>query len=412
MPSTYGNAQSHQNARTIVRLCFWFLVMTCSVPLPGHADILRLRNGVDLEGEWLNPDENPRTTYEFKTPEGTQVSFSAEEVEKVTVPSDLDTKYLRAVSKMPETAAAHWKMHEICRKQQMQERADFHLRQVLRLDPDHKEARNKLGYSKDDQGRWVTQDEFLAKGGYVYRGRSWVTQQESALLDYIEQTDSARRQWKHDLQRWRKQLDGRAGAEAQQNILSINDPAAVESLSLLLSREEIPQYKRWYLDVLNRLSDTSATQALVNAALQDPDQEVRELCVSYLKGDRQSYAVVAATSSLKGNDPVLLNRAAYLLEQLNGQSGIRQLINALTTTKQTIINTPGTQAGFEKGGGGGIGFSQGGGKVRHTEIFENTGVLEALKTMTGQDFGYDKSAWRAWYIQSQTPSHVNLRRDP
>ncbi|MDA0658356.1 MAG: hypothetical protein O2931_05815 [Planctomycetota bacterium] len=412
MPTPFGYALCRQLTRTVRLFCLGAFLLTCHATLQSHADVLRLRNGINLEGEWLNPNETPLNNYIFKTPEGTQVTFAAEEVEKVTVPSDLDSKYLRAVAKMPETAAAHWKMYEICRSQKMQDRADFHLRQVVRLDPDHKEARNKLGYTKDEQGRWVTQDEFLEKGGYVYRGRSWVTQQESELLEYLEQTDNARRQWKHDLQRWRRQLDGRAGAEAQQNILSINDPAAIESLSWLLGREDVPQYRRWYLEVLNRFVDNGATQALVNTALQDPDQEVRELCVGYLKGDRQSYAIVAATSSLKGNEPALINRAAYLLEQLNGQSGIRQLINALTVTKHTIVNTPGTQAGFEKGGGGGLGFSQGGGKVRHTEVFENTGVLEALRTMTEQDFGYDKSAWRAWYIQSQTPAQVNLRRDP
>ena len=42
--------------------------------------------------------------------------------------------------------------------------------------------------------------------------------------------------------------------------------------------------------------------------------------------------------------------------------------------------------------------------------FRNEQVLEALVSLTGQNFGWDIAAWRAWLARQRTPGSIDLRR--
>jgi hypothetical protein len=71
-------------------------------------------------------------------------------------------------------------------------------------------------------------------------------------------------------------------------------------------------------------------------------------------------------------------------------------------------------AGFgTPGAGGGGGLSMGGnGPQIITRDQSNEKVHQALMKLSGkQNFEYDESAWRAWFVETQMRQHVNSRRD-
>ena len=61
---------------------------------------------------------------------------------------------------------------------------------------------------------------------------------------------------------------------------------------------------------------------------------------------------------------------------------------------------------FSKGPGGNQsgGMSMGGGPTIISQSYRNQAVLDALSTLTGQNFGFDKQAWKAWYSAQRKPA--------
>ena len=384
------------------------LLLTLPYTASVSADTLLLRHGGSLEADITQG--NPRTGYELTTPEGIRVILSAKEVEAVKRKPKVKEFYERHVSTMPDTADAHWEVYQKCKKLGLRIEANHHLQQVYRLEPDHEPARQAGGYLKDDHGKWLLRDELQRQRGFVRYGRQWITSQEAQLRDILDQREEIRSQWKRDLMAWRKWLNGRRAEEARQNILSIEDVFATEALSTLLQREEVPLYKRWYVEVLGRLGG-SANQVLLEASLSDPDVDLRELCLEQLRDVSRISAIVSLTSALNSNDPDRVNHAGYGLQFLDAKSAVRPLINALTVTQRVVVNRPNMNLGAERGGGTSFGLSQGGGKAVEERVYHNQSVLNALRHLTGEDFGFDRGKWRNWYVQHNTPTYVDLRRD-
>jgi hypothetical protein len=55
----------------------------------------------------------------------------------------------------------------------------------------------------------------------------------------------------------------------------------------------------------------------------------------------------------------------------------------------------------------------GGGPKVISSTHENSGVLSGLTAINrGINFSYDRTAWRHWYAESNTPKSVQMRRDP
>ena len=52
---------------------------------------------------------------------------------------------------------------------------------------------------------------------------------------------------------------------------------------------------------------------------------------------------------------------------------------------------------FNKNGGAGGGLSMNKQPTKIKRLVEGRGVLDALVSITGQNFGYDSRAWQTWY---------------
>ena len=57
------------------------------------------------------------------------------------------------------------------------------------------------------------------------------------------------------------------------------------------------------------------------------------------------------------------------------------------------------------------GLSIGGGPKKIIRDRENQSVLEALVSLTKQNYQFSERDWKNWYINQQDPGEINLRRD-
>ena len=152
----------------------------------------------------------------------------------------------------------------------------------------------------------------------------------------------------------------------------------------------------------------------------------RDGCLDELKRHGPHIALPAFLAELKSKDNKRVNRAAECLERLGDKDATLALIDALKTEHRFALQSGppggmsvgfggsggGTGTGSGSGTGGGLGGMSMQGKPQIVEKqLENRSVRSALTTLyPGVNYQFDEDAWRDWYVQSQTTSHVDLRR--
>lgn len=381
------------------------------------AELFLLTNGGRVTGELLNRDQSPRTTYEVQTAEGARVTFDASQVRRVVHPRPEEVEYEQIRTTYPDTVRGQWELAQWCRDHHLSAQREIHLKRVIELDPNHAGARRALGYSKVD-GQWATRDEIMIQRGYVrYKGK-WVLPQEKADLETRHKSEIAQQEWFKKVRLWRGWLEGNRGQQARDNFRAINDPAAVKALSFAMKKEGSPQVRLLYVDSLSKIGSLDAAKVLAVTSIEDDVEEVRLSCLDYLQARPRPEVVYYYLNRLrdKSRDPIVINRAGFALGRMKDPSAIQPLIEALVTYRKIKINQPGgdnpTTAGFGgwRGGPGGMGMTAGGGAKWVVEPSRNQAVLDALVSLTGQNFGFDQSAWRDWYRSRQKPETFDARR--
>jgi hypothetical protein len=392
---------------------FTVAAFACSVhDASSRAETFVLAGGGHVEGRLLNPDESPRTTYLIETAAG-RISLSADQVENVEVLSPVMQQYFALLPRMPNNPDGFWKMAEWCRTAGLDTEREMHLEELLKLDPDHKDARHALGYNKVD-GKWIRPDEHMSALGYTrFQGR-WRLPQDVEIQQRKDRLADAENQWRARLRNLRSQIGKRRGPEAIAEMRAIRDPFAAPALADLLKDETLPEMSVLYVEVLGKLNHPAAASALVRHALENNDERVRDLCLDQLARRGEHAAVPVFIDALGHKDNYMVQRAAVALARMRDERAVVPLIDALTTKHKQLVSPPGPPGGigasFSPGGGGGL--SMGGKpKVIEREV-QNAAVLQALTAMTTAHHGYDKTAWKAWYTTQNTPLGVNLRREP
>jgi hypothetical protein len=389
----------------------WAAVLTTATP-SAWGDVFHLSNGGRIEGKLLNPDQRPRANYVVKSGLGATLTLAQDQVARVVVKSDMQSRYEARLQTLPDTAEAHFDMARRCKLAKMEEQRVFHLEQVLRLDPEHKESRYALGYSQIE-GKWMRQDEWMVKQGYVRDRGAWRLPQEMEILKANDATDRITIEWRKKLKTWRSWIikgRDRAG-EGEREIRGIRDPRAAIALAEQLDYEKEPrQLKLLYVDMLGRLPSAVSIDSLVKHAMDDPDGKVREACLDEVTRVGSQRATESFVRHLKDPERVMVHRAAIGLARLKAKSATLPLIEALVTEHKVLTGSGsgGLSPTFSDQGGG---LSAGGGPKIEEKEFSNEPVLHALTSIhRGVNFGFNKTAWKNWYVQNNVPQAVNLRR--
>jgi hypothetical protein len=383
-------------------------------PLPARGEVLQLRSGGQVEGTILNPDESPRTKYVIETASGARVSLGADQVKHVIRRSPDQEEYARIRPTYPDTAEGHWALAQWCTERRLFNEREHHLEKVIDHDATHVEARRLLGYQLQD-GQWKTQADIMQARGYVYYEGDWRTPQDVSLRERKKKREAAELDWSNNLRRAHKALTGSDAAravEAREQILAAKDAYAAPALVELLDREQLQPIRKLLVDALAGNKSSTATAALMERAIKDPNREIHERAIDALLERKHPDMVRQLAKALESNDNVEVNRAAALLAALGYETAISPLIDALVTTHKQQISANQNQFNAGIGSrGGGLSVGGGGPKVVRFPL-QNPEVLSALvKLSGGQNFDYDARAWRAWYANTLRVEDVNIRRD-
>jgi hypothetical protein len=397
--------------RTFHSLLLLGLLPSLFVARSAKSDLFYLTSGGRVEGELLNPNESPRQAYVVNTESG-KVTLKSTQVDRVILKSDAEKRYDEFAAKLPDTPDAHWDAATRCEKAGLKKQREFHLEQVVRLDPNHEKARHALGYSRVD-GQWVRVDEMMKQRGYVRFGNAWRLPQEIELEIKAEDQEKQTIEWRKNLKRWRDWvLKNRDRAlDGQNEIQRIRDPLATEALIEGLTREKEPQVIRlMYIEPLAEIGGVAALKTFVELVLTDRDAKVRERCLEKLEKSASKAAVRQFMKALKDDDNLIVNRAGAALGQLGDREATLALIDALITEHKQVVGSGGITPTFTGDGGGGLNMGSGP-KVVKTKV-TNEPVLRALSTMhPGTNFGFDQARWRGWFVDQNKPkTNVNLRR--
>ncbi len=259
----------------------------------------------------------------------------------------------------------------------------------------------------------LTQAERMAALGLIrYRG-AWRTPQEVELIERDEAATIAAKQWNAKLARLRQRLEQPATADqAAEEIREISDPLAVAAVAAALVSEPVFAVRRAYVEALSHIRTPDAIATLIGTARDHPDRETRFAAVERLAMIGPHQAVSPLVAGLASADNAQVNRSAEALGRLGLPEAIGPLIAALETRHLTASGggqpAGSTSATFTPAGGG---LSMGGGPKPKLVAVRNDRVLEALVSLTGQNFEWDAVAWRAWLANERAlPAGFDPRR--
>ncbi|MEX0791900.1 MAG: HEAT repeat domain-containing protein [Pirellulaceae bacterium] len=383
---------------------------------PVSADILHLKSGGKIEGELLNPDQEPREFYEIKTEQG-QLTLAASVVQEFVAQSEAQKRYKTFLPRMPDTIDGKWQMAQWCKENGLDDKWEYHLEEILALEPDHVEARRALGYVQH-RGKWIIREQWMRQQGFVYHRGSWRLAQEVAMLEAQDEASSQVVEWRKQLRMWRLWIrrGGDRAQEAVKSISGIEDPTATEPLLELLDSESDVRIRVAVIVALTKIPSPQVTMALAELAFEDQSVKIRDQAAIALERRDHDVAVGFLIRKLKSDDNGEINRAAAVLTRLKHPAAIGPLIDALATTHK-FVEQPGggpgrMNAAFGSGAPGGFGFGAPQAKTVIQEL-NNEQVLAALMATVGGEvnFRFDKERWRLWHSNDKIPLDTNLRRD-
>ena len=363
-----------------------------------------IRNGGGIRGEIKDLGSGQ---YEITPTLGGKITLAAEEVKQATElrPEQISYRFFAPLQK--DTVEARLKIARWAEEKKLSALAEEQYQRVVELDPDNEEARKALGHVKEGNV-WVSKKEQMEQRGLERVGGRNVSKQEAELLRAKDAEKEESRYWRKQiafLYQHAKNDDQRA----KETLRKIKNPIALPILVRAYSEEKKdPEGRVLLVQAIASIGTPAALGQLGAVALSDPDMDVRVAAVDGIcqKKTAKNEAIDFFRRKLRSSDDVaVINRAAFALEQLEAESAIPDLINALVTEHKRQIVVGSDQTGATFASRGGIsGFPPGGGaRVKTvTDTSQNETVRQALVNIvaghyqTPVDFGFDVDAWIRW----------------
>lgn len=409
------------------------LVAAAGWPSALDADVVRLKRGGAIRGvidEATSAVDAPRVT--VQTLSGGTVIISRDEIDGIEFRSQTVEEYETRARSLPDTVEARWELAEWAKEQRLQSQREEQLELLLDLDPDHADARRILGHVLHN-GQWMSRDEWMTARGYVRHDGKWITQQERDLLLKSDAERAAETAWYPKVRQWSGWITGRntqRSAEGLTQLRGITDPDAVPALVNFMGDDDNDNVRVLCMELLGQLPGDKPVEHLVDRSLRDDNEDVRDAALRGLASEQYLLALHHYVPELRNDSNTIVQRAAEAIERIGDKQVVPYLIEALVTEHKWKVEVPSANATSFLTPGGQVNMSgmQSGtlpaeleilarsgqlpyGAVVHQPRFaprqtrmvtikgnvKNAAVLSALKTITGQDFGYDERQWQVWY---------------
>jgi hypothetical protein len=301
--------------------------------------------------------------------------------------------YARRRADAPKTVAGQMALAGWCRKQDLYAQERAHLAQVLEINPNHADARERLGF-RQVQGRWITEQQ-------------------------IQDTNRQQRLQLQALTAWRPQIvklrnellagDQRERQLAESVIRTISDPEAIPALEAVLSNQS-EAAAEMVLDALANMDHQQAALSLSRHAVMSPWEEIRIKAARALSDRPYDHFVPALLSSMftpvsshvmigEGPRGTLMYRHSFVREaqdqnQVLVLDTVYQRIsqpggNAAETASRTFANA--TREALLRE----VGVA----RQNLASSQTNSRIAQALSLATGQQAGSAPQDWWNWWHQ-------------
>jgi hypothetical protein len=283
---------------------------------------------------------------------------------------------------------------------------------VIEKDSDNETARRLLGYTKDKNGIWTTQEQRLLDIGLVQTGKGCRTQQQIEVDKILESRRSTNINWQKEIKSIIRGLPN--NEQSRKAIMAIDAPNAAAAIASALAVEPNPDTRILLIRALSNIGTSATIQEIARWSINQTEtiSSVKRTCFDELRKHEEAKPILVGlyTSQLNPrNGNFAINAAALALAELGGETAVPQLIDVLITTQvETYLIKPNGMIADT----GTTGLEWGSPRaVRKTIEVQNVGVLQALCVLTGMNFQFDKIAWKRWLVQSRRSQYFDARRN-
>lgn len=424
-----------------IRLAVVLLALSGTQGRACHADFIQLKTGGELRGSLVKGTSTSEPELTIVSISGATITVPRTEVEIVQSRSPLVEEYITRSREIPHTVAAHQELADWCVSRQLKAQRVEQLELLLELEPDNEIVHRSLGHIRHE-GQWMSRDDAMAKQGYVKHNGKYITQLEFELLEKSSAERAAEQEWYPKVKQWTTWLVGRDARRASEAVTALRDlrePNAVAALWNYLGEHKNIECRKLFVEVASQIPGPLPARKLSRFLLNESDEATFRLALSAINPEQKDEVLKNCLPGLKDKSNDVVQRAALVLEKFGDERVIPELIDALITTHrvkalipaQTIsvgfgISPSGTPSMLPAGTTGlvpseiemlnragqlpyGYTINDTGPKppmksVTVKAIVRNTRVLEALKAITGEDFGYDQRDWQKWWTLKQAAS--------
>jgi len=407
-----------------------YLIIALLLILPSSqcpGDVIHLKTGGRVDGKIL---EKTDQAVKIRTQAG-EVSVDRNRIEHIEYKALPIEDYHKELKQLTDDdIQGHYALGMWCKDNRLRKEAEERFRYVLKLNPEHKDARRQLGYRRY-RGRWMTSDEVMIAQGKVRYGSEWVTPKEAEHLAALEKQQAISKRLSR-LAQAIEQGSRKSRERAMDALAATRDPDAVKPLGRFAESKHVG-VRRGVINALTGIGTCPAADELAKIVLIDPEEELRVLALAGLKKikgiDASEYYISAL--SVYRKKPVelkehavlkrrVLTRGAWALGEIGDKRAIPTLISVLvvdmgysvTRTQPRSVKGPTTIKSHEISPHGQptgrthqarlLQPSVGAVKTEtETVIFINEEAHEALRKLTGEDFGFEKTPWGEWWLMNK-----------
>ena len=420
----------------------WCLIFAVAAGWGGassvRADLVRLKNGGELRGSLVKGNDKTRDPeVTIIALSGATITVPRTEVESVQMRSAVIEEYVTRSREIPHTVEAHQELADWCISRQLKAQRVEQLELLLELEPDNEAIQRSLGHVRYE-GHWMTRDESMAKKGYVLHNGKYVTHLEVELLEKTEAERAAEQVWFPKVKLWTGWISGRDPrrvTEGLAQLRAIQDPDAISALWNYLGQQANPDYRQLFVEVAGQLKGPKPVKRLSQRLLAEDQEAIFLSALNTIDVDQKEGVLKYCLPGLKDSSNDVVQRAAIVVGKFGDERVVPNLIDALITTHRYKIQVPDTSNDISVGiasngtptllpsGSTGLNPSNaemlsrlgqlpygyrvndsGPRRMRTVMVkqdIRNTRVLESLRSLSHEDFGYDQRDWQRWWAVKQ-----------